>query len=50
MTDQLQFLSAQSLRYDKEQVLAIHTFTGWNNDGARLVEIFRNELAGREEI
>jgi putative ABC transport system permease protein len=50
MMKQLDFLKSQKLGYNEENVVAIRTFTGWNNEGARRLEVFRNALAGRSEI
>ncbi|MCI0695559.1 ABC transporter permease [candidate division KSB1 bacterium] len=50
MMKQMDFLKSQKLGYNEENVVAIRTFTGWNNEGARRLEVFRNALAGRSEI
>jgi putative ABC transport system permease protein len=50
MMKQLDFLKSKKLGYNEENVVAIRTFTGWNNEGARLLEVFRNALADRSEI
>jgi putative ABC transport system permease protein len=50
MAKQLDFLKSKTLGYNQENVVAIRTFTGWNREGAKLLEVFRNTLAGRREI
>jgi len=46
MFRQLEFVSGKDLGYDEEQVVFISTHTGWNEEGTRLMERYRTELAG----
>lgn len=46
MFRQLEFVSGKDLGYDEEQVVFISTHTGWDEEGTRLMERYRTELAG----
>lgn len=46
MFKQMDYVSGKDLGYNKEQVLFIPTHTGWNEEGTRLMELYRNELDG----
>ncbi len=50
MARQTDYLKSKKLGYDQEHVLVLRTFTGWNAEGARQLEVFRQALAGRAEI
>ena len=44
MFKQLDYVSSKELGYNEEQVVFIPTNTGWNEEGSRLMELFRDEL------
>lgn len=53
MFRQLDYVTGKELGYNEEQVVFIPTFTGWNEEGTRLMERYRNEivdLAGVKNI
>ncbi len=51
MWKQLHYMNTKHLGFDKEQVLSIWCHSvGQESEGERILEIFRNELAGRDEI
>lgn len=51
MWNQLHYIKTKQLGYDKEQVLSIWSYSeAQEGEGERILEIFRNELAGRNEI
>ena len=51
MWRQLHYMRTMPLGYDKEQILSINTYTTWQGDeGDRISEIYRNELAGNSRI
>lgn len=45
MVRQMEYVSQKDLGYDKEQLVAIPTYTGWNEQGTQLMERYRNELS-----
>jgi putative ABC transport system permease protein len=46
MFGQMRFITTRDLGYDEEQVIVIPTYTGWSDDGERLVNNLKNELQG----
>lgn len=44
MVRQMNYVSQKDLGYNEDQVLVIPTYTGWTEEGTRLMERFRNEL------
>lgn len=50
MYRQMQFINQQDLGYNKEQVLVLETNTGWTDEGERLKDQLRNELAANNEV
>lgn len=46
MFKQMNYITGKDLGYDEEQVLFIPTHTGWNEEGTKLMELYRNELNG----
>ncbi len=51
MWKQLNFMRSKPLGFDKEQILSIQTYTAWEgNEGDRIFEIYKNELAGQPDI
>lgn len=46
MYKQLDYVSSKDLGYNEEQVLFIPTYTGWNEAGTNLMELYRTELNG----
>ncbi|MEX0647318.1 MAG: ABC transporter permease [Balneolaceae bacterium] len=46
MFKQLEYVSGKELGYNEEQVLFVSTFTGFDVNGAKLMERYRDELAG----
>jgi putative ABC transport system permease protein len=51
MWNQMRYMNKKHLGYDKDQVLSIWSYSvGQEGEGERILEIFRNELSGRDEI
>lgn len=50
MFKQMDFVSGKDLGYNEEQVLFIPTHTGWNEEGTKLMELYRNELNGTQGV
>lgn len=46
MVRQMDFVSQKDLGYNKDQVVGIPTYTGWNEKGAILLQRYRNQLNG----
>lgn len=44
MYKQLDYVSSKELGYNADQVLFVPTYTGWNESGTNLMELYRNEL------
>lgn len=44
MTQQINYITKKDPGYDKEKIIVIPTFTGWSDEGEKLVEKFRNAL------
>lgn len=45
MFKQLDYVSGKELGYNEEQVVFVPTHTGWNEEGTKLMERYRSELA-----
>lgn len=50
MFNQMKFITEKDLGYDHEQVVVIPTYTGWSDDGEKLVKRFRNHLTNDPDI
>jgi putative ABC transport system permease protein len=50
MTKQLAYLHDKDLGFDDEFLIAIPTYTGWGAEGDRVLELYKNELAGEQGI
>lgn len=50
MFKQMDYISGKDLGYNEEQVLFIPTHTGWNEEGTKLMELYRSELNGAPGI
>ncbi|MFV1883327.1 MAG: ABC transporter permease [Balneola sp.] len=50
MFKQMDYVSGKDLGYNEEQVLFIPTHTGWNEEGTKLMELYRNELNGTHGV
>ncbi len=46
MFRQLDYVSGKDLGYEEDQLVFIPTHTGWNEEGTRLMELYRNKLNG----
>ncbi|MBU1318279.1 MAG: ABC transporter permease [candidate division Zixibacteria bacterium] len=46
MSSQMQFIRDTDLGYDSNQLLSIPTYTGWGDEGEKLLSRYRNRLAG----
>jgi putative ABC transport system permease protein len=50
MLRQMEFITTKDLGYDKEQVIAIETQSGWTDEADKSVERFRNHLQANNAI
>lgn len=50
MFKQMDYINGKDLGYNEEQVLFIPTHTGWNEEGTRLMELYRSELIGTRGV
>jgi putative ABC transport system permease protein len=50
MLRQMEFITTKDLGYDKEQVIAIETQSGWTDEADKSVDRFRNHLQGNNAI
>ncbi len=50
MFKQMKFITGKDLGYSGEQVIVVPTYTGWSEDGEKLVNRFRNHLATDPDI
>ena len=50
MFKQLEYVSAKDLGYNEEQVIFVDTHRGWSAEGTALMELYRNELNGKQGI
>ena len=50
MFRQMKFISTKDLGYDKEQVVVIPTYTGFNNEGSIVMERYRTRLENDQDI
>lgn len=46
MYKQLDYVSSKELGYNADQVLFVPTYTGWNETGTKLMELYKTELNG----
>jgi putative ABC transport system permease protein len=46
MIRQMDFVSQKDLGYNKDQLVGIPTYTGWNEKGTQLMQRYRNQLNG----
>jgi putative ABC transport system permease protein len=50
MLQQMRYITTKDLGYDKEQVIAIETQSGWSAEADKAVERFRNHLQGNNAV
>ncbi len=50
MFKQMDYISGKDLGYNEDQVLFIPTHTGWNEEGTKLMELYRNELSRTQGV
>ena len=50
MAKQLAYVQDKDLGFDDEFLIAIPSYTGWGAEGDRILELYKNELAGKQGI
>ncbi len=50
MFKQMNFVTEKDLGYDSEQVVVLPTYTGWSEEGEKLITRFRNKLINDSDI
>jgi putative ABC transport system permease protein len=50
VTKQLAYMQDKDLGFDDEFLIAIPTYAGWGAEGDRILELYKNELAGKQGI
>ena len=50
MLEQMNFISTKDLGYDREQILVVPTNTGWNDEGEKLLNLYKNETKSNPKI